>query len=238
MADTTDVSDLLFSYYQVPRDQIHLLIGKAASRSNIISALDNLSTDPRIQPGDPILIYFAGYGSQIYPSRGWECGSGPGSKIHVLVPQDYSSKPSLEIPAISDRAIGLLIDEIAHRKGDNIVRGLFLNSSGPYLTVRVKTLIFDCCHAASGVRGDPVRSVELDPSILTNILDIQSRDNGAPPSGLTSHILFAACRPSEFAREINGRGAFTTELLKVLRAHPPDKLKYRDILHKINSIDG
>ena len=125
MADATYVSDLLVSHYQIPRDQIHLLIDKAASRSNIISALSDLSTDPRIRYGDAILIYFAGHGSQIYPPSGWEYG-GPGSKIQLLVPQNYSSKPGHEIPAISDSTIGLLIDEIAHQKGDNIVRVLFL----------------------------------------------------------------------------------------------------------------
>jgi hypothetical protein len=46
---------------------------------------------------------------------------GPRSKIQVLVPQDYSSKPGLEVPGIPDRTIGFLLDKIAHNKGDNIV---------------------------------------------------------------------------------------------------------------------
>ena len=129
VADATYVWDLLVSHYQVPQDQIKLLLDKDASRSNIISAFGDLSTDPRIRLGDPILIYFAGHGSQIHPPIWWECG-GQGSKIQVIVPQDYSSKPGHEISAISDRTIGLLIDEIAHKKGDNIVRVLFLVCPG------------------------------------------------------------------------------------------------------------
>src|SRR5437016_1138535 len=86
VADAANVLDLLLSGYQVPRDQIHFLTDKDASRSRIISALDGLSTDPRIRPGDPILFYFAGHGSEIGPPDNWECG-GPGSKIQLLVPQ-------------------------------------------------------------------------------------------------------------------------------------------------------
>jgi len=123
VADATNVFDLLVSNYQIPRDQIQFLIARAASRSAIISALDKLSTDPRIQPGDPILFYFAGHGSEIYPPEGWECG-GPGSKIQVLVPQDYC--PAREIPGIPDRTIGFLLDKIAHNKGDNIVSRFFI----------------------------------------------------------------------------------------------------------------
>jgi len=45
---------------------------------------------------------------------------------------------------------------------------------------------------------------------------------------------FVSVLLSEMARENNGRGAFTTELLGVLRTVPLDKLRYCDILDKIN----
>lgn len=128
VADAVDVLELLLTDYQVPRDHIRFLANEAASRLAIISALQELSADPRIRPGDPILFYFAGHGSEIYPPEGWECG-GPESKIQVLVPQDYCSEPGLEIPAIPDCTIGFLLDEIAHSKGDNIVSFLLLSVS-------------------------------------------------------------------------------------------------------------
>ncbi|KIM38585.1 hypothetical protein M413DRAFT_45481, partial [Hebeloma cylindrosporum] len=131
--DAAAVVDLLVSNYRVPRDQIVSLINESASRSGIISALDELSTDPRIRPGDPILFYFAGHGSQIDPPEDWE-SSEPGTKIQVLVPQDYCSEIGLEVPGIPDHTIRLLLDKIAHYKGNNI------------------TVILDCCHAASGTR--------------------------------------------------------------------------------------
>ena len=122
--DATEVVDFLLTSYHVPRDQIVFLTNKAASRSGIISALDRLSTDPRIQAGDPIVFYFAGHGSEIHPPEGWECG-GTRSKIQVLVPQDYCSEADRETPGIPDRTIGFLLDKIAHSKGDNIVGLLF-----------------------------------------------------------------------------------------------------------------
>ena len=97
-------------------------------------------------------------------------------------------------------------------------------------------MIFDCCHAASGTRGDSVRSVELDSSIHTSALDIHIWDEHAPRCGLASHVLLAACRPSEVARENDGRGAFTTKLLQLLREVPPHELRYCDILDKIDWI--
>jgi len=123
VADAAEVMDLLITSYHVPQDQILFLTNKAASRSNIISALAGLSTDPRIQPGDPIVFYFAGHGSEIYAPEGWECG-GPRERIQVLVPQDYCSNADHEIPGIPDRTIGFLLDKIAHSKGDNIVSRL------------------------------------------------------------------------------------------------------------------
>ena len=119
--DALAVADLLFTNYQVPQDQIHILTNESASRSGIISAPDELSTDPRIQPGDPILFYFAGHGSEIVPPIGWECDS-PGRKSQVLLPQNYCSRPGLEIPVIPDYTIAFLLEKIAHSKGDNIVR--------------------------------------------------------------------------------------------------------------------
>lgn len=76
----------------------------------------------------------------------------------------------------------------------------------------------------------------LDSSIHTNALDINLRDKRFPQRGLASHILLAACTSTEKAREIDDRGAFTTELLQVLRAIPPNELRYRDILVKMGPI--
>ena len=81
-----------------------------------------------------------------------------------------------------------------------------------------------------------VRSVELDSSIHTIGLDGDIQDERVPRYGLASHILLAASLPSESARESDGRGAFTTALLRLLREVPPYKLRYREILGKLGPI--
>ena len=121
--DAKAVVDLLISNYHVPRNQICALFNEAATRSGIISALNGLSTDPRIQYGDPILFYYAGHGSEIYSSEGQEC-DGPGLKMQAIVPHDCCSESG--VPVIPDRTIGVLLDEIANRKGNNIVSFLLI----------------------------------------------------------------------------------------------------------------
>ena len=50
VGDSAEVVDLLLPNYQVHRDQLCFLANKAASRSRIISAPEELSMDPRIRP--------------------------------------------------------------------------------------------------------------------------------------------------------------------------------------------
>jgi len=69
-----------------------------------------------------------------------------------------------------------------------------------------------------------IRGVQLEPSVA--LLDLESQPR---PVSLESHVLIAACGESELAREVDGRGAFTTEILKLFRRFPIDFLTYCDI---------
>ena len=115
--DILSVRTYLEGYLKVPRDQIQILTDQSASRCAIIDAFKGLQDDERIKEGDPILIYFAGHGSEIPdPEDKFE------KKMQAIVPQDYCERPGNEILAIPDRTIGALIAKIANKKGDNIVR--------------------------------------------------------------------------------------------------------------------
>lgn len=74
----------------------------------------------------------------------------------------------------------------------------------------------DCCNAGSatrkGTRGQLIES--------------------------KSHVLLAACGPSEGAKEIGGRGNFTTGFLQLLRTIPPDNLRYSDVLLHMDIMAG
>jgi len=115
--DAGAVEEFLKSRMNVPSDRIRLLLNHNASRKGIIDAFIKLSTDRKINTNDPILIYFAGHGTELDPPSGWEAG-GPGRKIQGLCPCDYKKKC---VEAIPDRTIGRLLDMICETKGNNIV---------------------------------------------------------------------------------------------------------------------
>ena len=49
---------------------------------------------------------------------GWEAG---GSKVQMILPQNYSAEEGSEVYGIPDRTIGALLNDLAKEKGDNIV---------------------------------------------------------------------------------------------------------------------
>ncbi|KAF8968687.1 hypothetical protein BDZ97DRAFT_323862 [Flammula alnicola] len=217
----------------VPSEQISVLLDKAASRLAIIEEFIHLKDDRRIKKGDAIFIYFAGHGGEILPPPSWECG-GPGTKIQVIIPYDCDAlERARRIPPIPDRTIGALLARIAEKKGDNI------------------TVVFDCCHAASGTRGGDddmiTRSVELDSRPYPETLDQDIWDFGPRGSyvpskfhhgGLGSHVLLAACGITEKANEYMGHGQFSVALLKLFSNVSLNKLRYSDILAHLDAIPG
>ena len=105
----------------------------------------------------------------------------------------------------------------------------------------------DCCHSASGTREDEpstdIRGVVLDDE-LPLALDLQEL---SPPigriatrfgvRGLGSHVLIAACREKETAKENNNQGQFTAALLDLLKQEGRlETLTYTDILKHIKPI--
>ena len=110
-----------------------LLLDKEATREAIIKEITALSNNDKIQPGDPILIYYAGYGSVVKTPAGWShTANGSGgersgaSSIKVLLPYDvYTPREAprdQQVQPIPDTTMNLLLKELAVAKGDNIVR--------------------------------------------------------------------------------------------------------------------
>ena len=59
---------------------------------------------------------------------------------------------------------------------------------------------------------------------------------GFARTGLRSHVLLAACGAMETARETGGRGVFTKALLTLLRRDGVEKLRYSDVLKRMDAI--
>ena len=110
----------------VPRSQICVLCDAEATRAAIIQAINNLVVDHRIHRGDPIFIYYAGYGSEVDAPRDW---AADGTKIQMLVPHDLRTNvDSRGTCGIPDRTINALLSRVAENRGDNIVRLSILDS--------------------------------------------------------------------------------------------------------------
>jgi hypothetical protein len=103
----------------VPSDRITTLYNADATRDNIKAKLRALVDDDMIQPGDPILIFFAGHGATAPAPKGWPTA---GDSIQMLVPHDFD--PTGKSGGLHDFNLNFLLREIASAKGNNIVRYL------------------------------------------------------------------------------------------------------------------
>ncbi|KDR74399.1 hypothetical protein GALMADRAFT_269297 [Galerina marginata CBS 339.88] len=218
VADARAVATYLQDRLGVHKDHIKLLLNESATRNVIIQELQRLAIDPRIQRGDPIVIFYAGHGSEASPPPEWEAG-GLKATIQLTLPYDVYCKSGSEIVMpIPDRTLGALIDAIAVEKANNIV------------------IIMDSCHSASGTRSsvpDLVRSVPPPSDFrLPGSLDQDIRFSVSTTSGLQSHVLISACGADGKAREREGRGVFTVAMLEFLEEKDKwlHKVRYCDIV--------
>ncbi len=234
------VEDLLVS-----KERIQILLGPTShsdmstytssvpSRENILSALLSLITNPNIEHGDPIIIFFPGHGSRYplsdhdeYDADSDEDDDERSQKfVEALCPMDrntFGSGGTL-VPDITDRELNTILSQISRTKGHQI------------------TFILDCCHAGSVTRTlrpgmrtvSPLKRASLTDMLLAaedalkNLPGYQSvlAEDWVPD--IDSHVIVAACREDEVARskpvrkekstEVWG-GVFTTLLIKVLKS--------------------
>ncbi|CAE6469513.1 unnamed protein product [Rhizoctonia solani] len=212
VADADEVAELLVSELKVSPDHIINLRDGAATRQTIIDSIKSLESNPQIEKGDPILIYYAGHGGVIKATDEWMKGNGA-HIVQVIFPFDYvydnkddTSKP---IECIPDRTIAGLLNDLSREKGDNI------------------TVIFDSCHSASGTR-EPAKPQK-------GVLDRRERS-----AEVKRDIPWSIdpCGSEEKAYEENGRGVFTTALLKSIRAHGVDKITYHGLIKSLPSLSS
>ncbi|KAG8795632.1 hypothetical protein FRC12_011978 [Ceratobasidium sp. 428] len=241
VADADAVANFLSDDLKVPYSQIINLRNGHASRVAIIQALEELRKNPEIQGGDPMLIFYAGHGGLGQAEQQWKTAYGY-DEIQVIFPCDYGTKPpglKETVNCIPDRTIRILLNRLAEAKGNNI------------------TVIFDCCHSASGSRAEDIDNsgssrIARDANVQVNVpYDIDSDivsptiqpsallqrkigDSRSPKLPLytdqASHIHLAACGSEEKAWEEGGRGVFTTALLSCIRASRISKITYQNLL--------
>ena len=154
----------------------------------------------KAKKGDVALFYYSGHGSQGQaPEEFWKLE--PDHLDETLVLFDSRSPGSWDL---ADKEIAKLIGDVA--------------TKGPHVAV-----ILDCCHSGSGTRDieTVVRRAPTDSrrrpieSFLVSVAEAEAasasrsiKEKGtsryAPPEG--RHVLFAACRDDEEAKEYVGDG--------------------------------
>ncbi|KAH7337327.1 caspase domain-containing protein [Rhizoctonia solani] len=231
--DALTFKSYLMEDLNVPENQITILLNEQAKRADIIKAFQQLAKpDNGIQRDDPIVIYYAGHGSEIAPPPD-RAANGP--KVQCIIPQDTSAVDGVMV--IPDFTIGTLVHRIYKEKGNNI------------------TLIFDCCHSAGGSRDPPENARYIDPSDLPKLPSAQDKDIiqdalsgsrdivdpatlGLSVEGMDSHIILAACGHDEVAFEngVEGHGYFSSALLKLLRSIKVDSLTYKGCMQRLPSL--
>jgi len=121
VADADAVSRFLISVLGVPKRNVRNLRDSAATAAAIKKGIKAFATDNRIRPGDPILVYYAGHGSQTAAPSQWN--EGEDEEIELLIPYYFIPRTtnSKHGQGILDRTLSTLLRYVAGTKGDNIV---------------------------------------------------------------------------------------------------------------------
>ena len=208
--DANAVSAYLES--QIPKEKLSLmlLLNDQATRQAIVDGFrQHLST---AEVGDTAMFFYAGHGSQERaPEEFWKIE--PDRLDETLVCWDSRTPDHWDL---ADKELALLLNEVAARQ--------------PHLVV-----VLDCCHSGSGTRaaafGDVVRRFPTDArerpaaQFLPGVLEVAERaisgDSGWTSAPSARHVLLAACRDDQEAKECSGggqrHGAFTWFLLDALQ---------------------
>ncbi|KAK0219275.1 peptidase C14, caspase domain-containing protein, partial [Armillaria nabsnona] len=114
---------------RVPRDRIQLLLDSTEdaslivpiypSRAHIIDALLSLITNPEIEYGDNIIIYYSGHGSY-YPYHTEEDEEPEYIETLCPIDRDMHGEDDKPVPDISDRELNTILTLISQAKGNRI----------------------------------------------------------------------------------------------------------------------
>ncbi|KAJ7906000.1 caspase domain-containing protein [Mycena leptocephala] len=218
----------------VPPSNIVLLENENATRSAMLSAfrthfLENTNIPDH---GEATMIFFfAGHGSRFDAPSDLIA---PGRRVEAICPVDERTENDAGeyVHAIPDYVLVRLLSELADKKGNNI------------------TVILDCCHSGGMERDvEGTRDARTARSDSYSIpLDIDShfwkgkkdtvQSHRMWTESSSSHVLLAACRAGETAREVvypdgTYHGRFTTHLVSLLQQTPFKSATCAELLNLI-----
>ncbi|KAJ7801528.1 caspase domain-containing protein [Mycena olivaceomarginata] len=191
--DAASMQEML-SHYS-PDAQISSITDAEATRAGILQAFeDHLLNNPCLKRNHAIVVYFAGKGRRLPAPEG-----ASGRDVDILVPYDYGEN----VPGISDTMIHSLLSDLAQNKGTNIT--FILDASFSFHVPR----------GNDGHRSDT--SVVRPSHVSATGLGDATQYTGFFSDARPSYVLLAACQQHQLAYESPDGGAFTHELVKLIR---------------------
>lgn len=232
--DVTRLHDLLAARVTGAGDRFapRLLVNEQATRQGLIEAWRGHLG--QAGPADVALFYYSGHGSQEHaPPEFWDFE--PDRMNETLVCHDSRAEGGWDL---ADKELAQLIAEVA--------------ANGPHFAV-----ILDCCHAGSGTRSAAeitIRQEKAHPGVrpissyimtAAQAAALQGQGSEAAWTSIASgrHILLAACRPEQTAKETyfpgpssyEKRGAFSFYLQDTLQQTGAGP-SYRDLFKRVNAL--
>src|SRR5829696_2406345 len=227
--DVTDFARVLRQRVSEDGLELVMLTDAQATRSAVTERLcEHLG---RAGPSDVALFYYSGHGSQqATPEELWSIE--PDHRNETLVCVDSRSAGSWDL---ADKELAALLEQIS--------------ASGCHTLV-----VLDCCHSGGGTRDaeEVVRLAPPDdrPRPASTFIGVGGRTGSLPsaPNGgvrgaahwtpAGRHVLLAACRSSETAKEVTVtgrlRGAMSVALELALLG-TDGRPTYRDVLRMVTS---
>ncbi|KAJ3533179.1 hypothetical protein NMY22_g7445 [Coprinellus aureogranulatus] len=209
--DANAVSTYVKSELHVPAERIIVLRNEQATRAGILRTFHSLRLKNPHQPrkGDSIILYYAGYAGPQETSV---------SGIQTVVPWDYNGDPDNTIPAVTSLELIALLKEVKRVKGDHIT---FIFDSGGSAT--------QVHHQSTGVVS--ARVIELAAGAADMDSSLSEKEF------VTGNIfILSACSLGEAAREVHGRGLFTTALIKLLKQEGSTNMTRANLLARLPQI--
>lgn len=195
--------------------ETELLTNGQATRAGLIRAITDLIEGSR--PGDVLVLQYAGHGTHLDDVDGDENDG----QDEALVPFDYLSGNFL-----IDDDLGDLLDHVP--PGVNL------------------TCFMDCCHSGTNTRllaiqnlpkpGERTRYLAVPRDVVRkHIVNRKNAPRSRPRSVFTGRpeVSFAACRPDQTAKELDGHGYFTLAATRILRRAGRKELTHKEFLDRV-----
>ncbi|KAG8795515.1 hypothetical protein FRC12_013314 [Ceratobasidium sp. 428] len=223
VSDAKAIRNLLTDRFGVPEANIECLFDEQATRKGILGAFrKHLIQNEKIQPGDPILVYFSGHGDRLEAPDGWHnewhtTNEGQIRMTELILPHDAScwDEVSNVDPNISssDSQPGTNLNGDATTKGPRYDPNKHYKHGIPDRTLAALihqlskakgdniTVILDSCHSGSGTRGQCRARFSHDPDAPPIPSNIDEEDHGHfPTQGPLSQVGSITATKEDFGK--------------------------------------